>query len=240
MSEQPTTVDIILPVYNEVAVLRQSVEQVLAFVKQHPKYRWHITIADNGSNDGTSVLARELETEYPGQVQALLLTIKGRGIALREAWTRSRADVVSYMDIDLSTDLNHLPELVDMIAEQGCHVAVGTRLAKGSKTRRSFKREVTSRGYVFLINAFFPRLRISDAQCGFKALSREVADTLVPKIENTMWFFDTELLILAHRHGYKICELPVRWDEDPDTKVHIIKTAIEDVKGLIRMRRAKL
>lgn len=236
MSEQRKTVDIILPVYNEVAVLRQSVEQVLAFIEHHPKYQWHITIADNGSNDGTGPLARELEAQYQGKVDALLLTVKGRGLALREAWTRSRADIVCYMDIDLSTDLNHLPELIDLIAEKGCHVAVGSRLARGSQTRRSFKRELTSRGYVFLINLFFPRLRITDAQCGFKALSREAADFLVPRIKNRMWFFDTELLILAHRHGYKICELPVRWEEDPDTKVKIVKTAIEDIRGLLRMR----
>ncbi|MCC7364754.1 MAG: glycosyltransferase family 2 protein [Dehalococcoidia bacterium] len=236
----PTTVDIILPVYNEVAVLRQSVEKVLAFVAGHDKYAWHITIADNGSTDGTGPLARELEAEHPGKVEALLLTIKGRGLALKEAWTRSHADIVCYMDIDLSTDLAHLPQLVDRIAERGCDVAIGTRLAKGSKTRRSLKREITSRGYVFLIRATFPKMKISDAQCGFKALSRKAADDIVPRVENGMWFFDTELLILAHRLGYKICEVPVRWDEDPDTKVHIIKTAIEDIKGLARMRRAKL
>jgi len=228
-------VDVVIPCYNEVAVLRQSVERTLEFLKDHPAYDWRVVIADNGSNDGTGALAQELEAQHP-QVKALLLTIKGRGLALKQAWTSSDADVVSYMDVDLSTDLQHLPQLVGMVADGKCDIAIGTRLARGSKTRRSLKREITSRGYVFLIRLTFPRLRISDAQCGFKALNRKAVEALVPRIENRMWFFDTELLVLAHRNGFRICELPVRWDEDPDTKVNVLSTAMEDIRGLLRMR----
>ncbi|KAA0240266.1 MAG: glycosyltransferase [Dehalococcoidia bacterium] len=229
-------VDVVIPCYNEVAVLRASVERTLTFLEGHPQHDWRVVIADNGSNDGTGALAQELEQEFPGRVRAELLTIKGRGLALKQAWMASDADIVSYMDVDLSTDIEHLPRLIGMVAEEGCDVAIGSRLARGSQTRRSLKREVTSRGYVFLIRATFPRLRITDAQCGFKALDRRVVEEVVPLIENRMWFFDTELLILAHRRGFKICELPVRWDEDPDTKVKIVRTAIEDVRGLLRMR----
>jgi glycosyltransferase involved in cell wall biosynthesis len=228
-------VDVVIPVYNEVAVLRQSVEKTLALFDQQPQYEWRVVIADNGSTDGTGALAAGLAAHHP-QVEAVLLTVKGRGLALREAWLQSPADVVGYMDVDLSTDLAHLPVLIKMVAEGGCDVAIGTRLARGSRTKRSLKREITSRGYVALIRTAFPRLRISDAQCGFKALSRKAARDLVPRIENRMWFFDTELLILAQRHRYRICELPVRWDEDPDTKVHILNTAMEDIRGLLRMR----
>jgi NAD(P)-dependent dehydrogenase (short-subunit alcohol dehydrogenase family) len=138
--------------------------------------------------------------------------------------------------VDLSTDLRHLPELVALVAERGCDVAIGSRLARGAKVKRQLKREVTSRGYVALIRVTFPRLRITDAQCGFKALSRRAVEQTVPHIENRMWFFDTELLILAHQAGLKICELPVHWVEDPDTKVRIVSTAIEDIRGLLRMR----
>lgn len=239
MSESPAssrpTIDVVIPVYNEVKVLEDSVRKTLTLFDSQPQYDWHVLIADNGSNDGTGDLAKRLEAEDP-RVRALLLTIKGRGLALREAWLGSTADVVAYMDVDLSTDLNHLPKLIKMVAEDGCDVAIGSRLAKGSKTDRRLKREITSRGYVFLIRATFPRLRITDAQCGFKALNRKAVQAIVPKIENRMWFFDTELLILAQRHGFKICELPVRWVEDTDTKVHILKTATEDIRGLLRMR----
>ncbi|MGI8925017.1 MAG: glycosyltransferase [Tepidiformaceae bacterium] len=228
-------VDVVIPCYNEVSVLRASVETTVALFERHPQYDWRLVIADNGSNDGTGELARQLEAEFP-RVRALLLTIKGRGLALKEAWTTSDAAVVSYMDVDLSTDIEHLPRLIAMVVEEGCDVAIGTRLARGSKTKRSLKREVTSRGYVWLIRATFPRLRLTDAQCGFKALNRRAVDEVVPSIENRMWFFDTELLILAHKRGLRICELPVRWVEDPDTKVNIAKTAVEDIKGLLRMR----
>jgi glycosyltransferase involved in cell wall biosynthesis len=222
-------------VYNEVTVLRQSVERTLQLFDANPQFDWHCVIADNGSKDGTGALAQTLAAEDP-RVRALLLTIKGRGIALKHAWTTSTADAVAYMDVDLSTDIEHLPRLIAMIVEDECDVAIGTRLAKGSKTDRQIKREITSRGYVFMIRATFPRLKISDAQCGFKALNRKTADTIIPKIENQMWFFDTEMLILAHQAGLRICELPVRWVEDRDTKVHILKTAMEDIRGLARMR----
>jgi glycosyltransferase involved in cell wall biosynthesis len=239
MSTEPAlrkSVDVVIPVYNEVKVLESSVDRTLALFAEHPRFEWRVVVADNGSNDGTSELARRLEAEHPGQVKALVLAIKGRGLALKEAWTTSEADIVSYMDVDLSTDLQHLPQLIDMIASSGCDVAIGSRLARGSKTDRQVKREITSRGYVALIRMTFPRLKITDAQCGFKALSRAAVQAVVPKIENRMWFFDTELLILAHKAGLKICELPVRWVEDKDTKVRIVSTAVEDIRGLARMR----
>jgi len=236
MSDLPRPrVDVVIPVYNEVKVLEQSSLTTLALFDQNPQYDWRLVIADNGSNDGTSELARQLESRDP-RMKALVLTVKGRGLALREAWLSSDADIVSYMDVDLSTDIAHLPELIAMVAERGCDVAIGTRLAKGSKTDRQLKREITSRGYVALIRLTFPRLRISDAQCGFKALNRRAVEAVVPRIENRMWFFDTELLILAHKAKLKICELPVRWVEDKDTKVKIVSTALEDIRGLARMR----
>lgn len=231
----PPRVDVVIPCYNEVAVLRDSVERALARFAAEPRYDWRLVIADNGSDDGTSELARALDAEH-APVRALVLPVKGRGRALREAWLASDADIVSYMDVDLSTDLAHLPELIGMVADGTCDVAIGSRLHRRARTQRSLKREITSRGYVLLIRAFFPRLRVTDAQCGFKALSRRAVEAVAPAIKNDMWFFDTELLILAQRHGLRIRELPVRWVEDPDTKVRIVSTAIEDVRGLLRMR----
>ena len=231
-----TRVDVVIPVYNEVKVLAASVERTLALFAAHPEFAWRLVVADNGSNDGTSELARALEAAHRGQMKALLLTIKGRGLALKAAWTSSDAAIVSYMDVDLSTDLDHLPQLIGMVANGSCDVAIGSRLARGAKTDRQLKREITSRIYVAMIRATFPRLKITDAQCGFKALNRKAVDLIVPKIENRMWFFDTELLILAHQAGLKIRELPVRWVEDRDTKVKIVSTAMEDIRGLLRMR----
>ncbi|WP_343388378.1 glycosyltransferase [Candidatus Amarobacter glycogenicus] len=129
-----TRVDVVIPCYNEVTVLEQSVLTTLALFEQNTQYDWRLVIADNGSNDGTSELARDLDARFE-RVKALVLTVKGRGLALREAWLTSDADIVSYMDVDLSTDINHLPELVTMVAERGCDVAIGSRLAKGPEDR---------------------------------------------------------------------------------------------------------
>ena len=229
------TVDVVIPCYNEVGVLRASVARTLALFEEHPRFDWRLVIADNGSNDGTGELARELEGEHE-PVRAIVLTVKGRGIALREAWLGSDADVVAYMDVDLSTDLAHLPVLVGMVAEEGYDVVSGSRLARGSATTRSLKREVISRCYVLIIRAFFPRLRITDAQCGFKAAGRRAVEAIVPAIEDRAWFFDTELLVRAQQGGWRVGELPVRWVEDRDTKVRIVSTALEDLRGLVRLR----
>ncbi len=233
--EPKPTVDVVIPCLNEVKVLRASVETTLALFARHPYFKWNLVIADNGSTDGTTELAYELEAEYEA-VRALVLPVRGRGLALKESWTTGTADVVAYMDVDLSTDIEHLPELVSLVARGECEISIGSRLAPGAQTHRGFKREFTSRAYISMVRLTFPRLKISDAQCGFKALSRRAVEEVVPKIENRMWFFDTEMLILAQRAGMKICEIPVRWEEDSDTKVKIVSTAWEDIRGLARMR----
>ena len=150
---------------------------------------------------------------------------KGRGRALRAAWLASPADVLSYMDVDLSTDLAAFPPLIEAIASEGYDIAIGSRLARGADIRRSLRREAISRGYNVMIKGLF-FTRFSDAQCGFKAVSRRAVQELVPLIENNEWFFDTELLILAEKAGYRIKEIPVRWLEDPDTRVNVPKTVV--------------
>ncbi len=197
---------------------------------------WGITIADNGSEDATPEVGMALCEKYPG-VRITRLEQRGRGRALKKSWLESDADVRCFMDVDLSTGLDALPGLVNAIAVEGYDVAIGSRLLPQSKVvGRTLKREITSRGYNALIRLMFPSRSFRDAQCGFKAVSRKVAEVVVPYIENTGWFFDTELLLLCLRSGYRIKELPVIWEDDPDTRVRILNTAFEDVKGLFRIR----
>jgi glycosyltransferase involved in cell wall biosynthesis len=198
-------------------------------------YHWSIVIADNGSTDGTQRAALDLCQEF-ATVRYLRLEQRGRGRALRRAWTESAADVVAYMDVDLSTGLEHLRPLVDAIAVQGYHIAIGSRLLPDSRVvDRTLKREITSRGYSLLFRLmFFTPFR--DAQCGFKAVSRLAADDLAPLVQDNGWFFDSELLILAQKCGYRIREVPVHWTDDPDSRVRILRTAWEDVKGLLRLK----
>jgi glycosyltransferase involved in cell wall biosynthesis len=243
------SVDIVIPVYNEEHVLARSVETLRVFLRDNlpaclpsgqagrtgRPHAWRIVIADNASSDGTLAVAQELAAQYPGEVAVVHLPQKGRGRALRAAWLGSDAEVLTYMDVDLSTDLSALPPLVDAIAVEGYDLAIGSRLARGAHTTRSPRRELISRVYNLLIKAIH-FTRFSDAQCGFKAISRQAARDLVPLVKNEEWFFDTELLILAEKGGYRIKEVPVRWVEDPDTRVKIASTMAEDVRGLLRLR----
>lgn len=227
------SVDVALPVYNEERVLSQSVQALREFLKSGFPYCWQLVIVDNASTDHTLEVAKELSANFP-EVRYIHLDVKGRGLALRQAWLSSQADIVSYMDIDLSTNLKHVPPLIEALTK-GYDVAIGSRLMRASRIRRSLRREVLSRGYNLMVRAMF-LTRFSDAQCGFKALTRQAAQALVPLVKDNKWFFDSELLILAEKKGYRIAEIPVEWVEDLDSRVHILRTALDDVKGLIRVR----
>jgi len=229
------TVDLVIPVYNEEHVLAGSVATLLRYLEDHPEHEWRVVVANNASTDATIEVARRLEAETAGKVVALDIGAKGRGIALRVAWLTSPADVVAYMDVDLSTDIEHIPELINPLASGEADVAYGTRLDRRSQTKRSLKREFISRSYVFILRTL-AGLKVSDAQCGFKAMRRDAARAVVPLVKDTQWFFDSELLLIAQKNGYRLREVPVRWDEDPDTRVHIIKTATEDLRGIWRLR----
>lgn len=230
------TVDLVIPVYNEEHVLAGSIERALEYLDGHPEHRWRLVVADNASRDRTLEVARGLEAAHPGRVVVLHVPVKGRGIALRNAWLTSDADVLAYMDVDLSTDLAHLSALVDPIAAGEVDVSYGTRLHKDSQTNRGFKREFISRSYVFILRTI-AGLRVTDAQCGFKAMSREAARSLIPLVRDNAWFFDSELLLVAQENGYRLREVPVRWEEDTDTRVHIVKTATDDLRGIWRLKR---
>jgi len=228
------TVDVVIPVLNEAHVLEKSVEAVRRFLIENLPYQWRVVIVENGSIDGTKEVAERLSAIYPN-VGFLHLREKGRGRALRYAWTQSRADIVCYTDVDLSTGLAALPRLVSAIVDEGYDIAIGSRLMKDSHTVRSMQREVISRAYnLFLKAVLFTSF--TDAQCGFKAVSREVVDCIIPQIKDQSWFFDTELLVLAEHHGYRIKDIPVIWIEDDDSRVKILRTALEDIKGVFRLR----
>jgi glycosyltransferase involved in cell wall biosynthesis len=234
--ENKPLVEIVIPVYNEEAALEKSVKQLYQFLKQDFPYRWQITIADNASKDRTWEIARQLTVALP-EVKAIHLDQKGRGRALRQAWSNSEAEVVAYMDVDLSTGLEAFLPLVTPLVEGRNSIAIGSRLARGSQVTRQWKRELISRCYNLMIKTVFLN-HFSDAQCGFKAITTKTACQLLPLIENNEWFFDTEMLLLAEHNGMVIHEVAVTWVEDLDSRVHITKTVKEDLKGLCRMRKS--
>jgi glycosyltransferase involved in cell wall biosynthesis len=235
MGEGRKRVDVVIPVYNEQHVLAASVRTLASFLEDHLPYDWRIVVADNASTDETLRVANELAAAMPN-VEVLHLDQKGRGRALSAAWRASDADVVGYMDVDLSTNLQAFLPLVAHVVDGPYDVAIGSRLMRGARVTRQWKREIISRIYNLIIKAMFPRRGFSDAQCGFKAVSRRAADHLLPIVEDTAWFFDSELLLRAEQHGYRIAEVPVEWIEDLDSRVNIVDTALEDLRGLLRVR----
>src|SRR2546422_1476100 len=226
-------VDIAIPVYNEERDLEPNIRRLRAYLDTRFPFSARITVIDNASTDGTWDIARALALELPG-VRAQRLREKGRGRAVRHAWLGSYAASVAYMDIDLSTDLDALLPLIAPLVSGHSDVAIGSRLAPGARVARGFKRQVISRGYNLLLHVVLGT-RVRDAQCGFKAVRADAARRLLPDVVDEAWFFDTELLVRAQRAGLRIHEVPVDWTDDPDSRVEIIPTAIEDLRDVWRL-----
>jgi putative flippase GtrA len=229
-------IDVVVPVHDEEADLEPCLRRLHSHLSTQLPYPFRITVAENASTDGTVAVARRVAAELPG-IEVLVLPEPGRGRALRTAWLASPAPVLVYMDVDLSTDLAALLPLVAPLISGHSDLAIGTRLAPSSRVVRGAKREVISRGYNLLLRGSLAT-RLSDAQCGFKAIRADVAARLLPLVEDTGWFFDTELLVLAERSGLRIHEVPVDWIDDPDSRVDIVATATADLAGIARMLRA--
>jgi putative flippase GtrA len=229
----PPQVEIVVPVYNEERVLRYSIKRLHRYLSESFPFTWSIVIADNASTDGTAEEARRLTLELQA-VSVIRLPEKGRGRALRAAWSATDAEVACYMDVDLSTDLRALLPLVAPLVSGHSELAIGTRLAKGARVERGAKRELISRAYNRILHTTL-RTRFSDAQCGFKAARTDALRELLPDVRDNEWFFDTELLVLAQRRGLRVHEVPVDWVDDPDSRVAIVSTAVQDLRGVARL-----
>jgi putative flippase GtrA len=233
MAMRVLQVDIVVPVRNEEGDLAPSVRRLVSYLREDFPFTARVTIADNGSTDGTWAIADRLARDFD-DVRAVRIEQPGRGRALRAVWSQSDAEVLAYMDVDLSTDLNALLPLVAPLLSGHSDMAIGTRLARGSRVIRGPKRELISRCYNLLLHACMGA-RFSDAQCGFKAIRREQARALLPLTQDTGWFFDTELLVLAERAGLRIHEIPVDWIDDLDSRVDVVATALADLRGMVRL-----
>jgi putative flippase GtrA len=230
-------VEVVVPVYNEAEGLEASITALRRYLDESFPFRTVVTIADNGSTDGTALVAQRLAANLRG-VQAMILTRKGRGYALRTAWSASHAEVVAYMDVDLSTSLPALLPMIGAVLSGHSDIAIGTRLARGSRVVRGPKRELISRAYSHIVRLAL-RSRLSDFQCGFKAIRRERALEILPLVDDNEWFFDTELLVTAERLGVRITETPVEWTDDPNSSVDIVTTAANDLRGIWRIAHGK-
>lgn len=233
------TVEITIPVYNEEVELEKHISRLADFCKKNlALYSWHITIADNASTDNTPIIAATI-AKKDKQISLYRLEQKGRGRAVKQVWSESHADFCVYMDLDLSTDLVHLPQLLSLL-QQGFDIVIGSRLAKGAQVEgRSFIREITSRALNFFFIQLFFQTHFNDAQCGFKGVTKKVVENLIHKIEDNGWFFDGELLIVGEKSGYKIEEIPVHWIDNPGSTVRLISTISGDLKVMWRLLTTK-
>ncbi len=233
------SVEITIPVFNEQQELEKHIEILHEFCqKDLTGYDWHITIADNASTDNTPIIAANLAKKYP-RISHFRLEQKGRGRAVKRVWSERQADFSCYMDLDLSTDLRHLQKLLESL-QNGYDIAIGSRLAKGAKVEgRSLLRETISRSLNFLFIQMFFRTHFSDAQCGFKAVTKQVINDLIPYILDNDWFFDGELLIVGEKSGYKIYEEPVHWVDNPGSTVRLYSTITGDIKVMLRLLKTK-
>lgn len=233
------SVEITVPVYNEEKELEENILTLKEFCVKHLKdYNWRITITDNASNDNTPIIGTKLARNI-SNIRYLRIDQKGRGRAVKRAWSESDSDLCAYMDLDLSTDLVHLPKILKAL-ENGFDIAIGSRLIKGAKVEgRTILREIISRTLNFFFIQFFFQTHFSDAQCGFKAVNRKVVNDLIPKILDNDWFFDGELLIVGEKSGFKIYEEPIHWVDNPGSTVRLYSTIIGDIKVIWRLLRAR-
>lgn len=228
------TLTVVVPVYNEEIDLPKNLPKLVSFLNQKmAKYDWEIVIADNASTDQTPEIGRKI-AQQNSKIKYLRLPQKGRGRALKTAWGKSKSEFLSYMDIDLSSDLEYFPKLIESL-ENGNDIAIGSRLARGAKVYgRPILREIMSRGYSFLFRMLF-WTSFKDAQCGFKAVKKEAAIQVLKQVQDDGWFFDSEFLIIAEKSGLKITEVPIVWRDDPASTVKVAKTAWGDIGGLFRL-----
>jgi glycosyltransferase involved in cell wall biosynthesis len=238
----PLTVDIAIPVLNEEKDLTPNIEKVLTFLRELAlgDFRVQLVIADNGSIDQTPAIGKALALRHPEHVRYVRLEQKGVGRALKRVWNESSADIVGYFDVDLATDLNHLPQALEACSRQGADLVYGTRLHRQSVVRgRTLKREITSRVFNTLVR-FYLGTRFSDGMCGFKFLRRAILGSLQQAgAVSDGWFFSTELLATAEWMGYRLYELPVRWTDSSDSRVKIVRLSLQYLEAMRVLKKKK-
>ncbi|MBN2407390.1 MAG: glycosyltransferase [Elusimicrobia bacterium] len=235
MGKNRPKIDIVIPAYNEEKILKRNMETLAGYLEEHMPGQCSIIIVDNASRDNTGRIASELSSLF-GNITCTARKSRGRGGAIREAWSKSTADVMCYMDADLSTGLDILGEAVDSLSGGGYDLAVASRLKEGARVKRSVFRSFISRRYNSILRFIFRNRQFSDAQCGFKAANRKAVEQVVPQVRDNKWFFDTELLVLSEIGGLRIRDIPADWNERVDTRVNILSTIFEDIYNIIRLR----
>jgi len=217
-------VSLVFPAYNEVTELVRAVTVADTELSKITS-SYEIIVAEDGSIDGTDELARRLSQTNRNVRHIHSDKRLGRGRALTRAFRESKGEILTYMDVDLSTSMSALRPLIDSIKE-GWDICTGSRRIKGSLVKRSRTRKLSSWTYNSMIRILFDT-SVNDHQCGFKAFNRHSLFAILGEVEDTHWFWDTEVLAIASHRGYKIKEIPITWVEDRGTTVNLFVDSVK-------------
>ena len=218
-------INIIFPVLNERLRLENGIRGTINFLEQIGFEDYRITIVDNGSEDETPQIAEKLCGEYP-KLSYERINVRGVGAAFRRGIALNECEIVGYMDIDLSANIKHLGEAIEIFQKDSSVQYInGSRFARESDTKgRKWYRKVTSKGLLILLKLFLG-MKCTDAICGFTFMRRAVAEELVAaSSQDNGWFYMIEVLLRAEKRGIHVLDYPVEWQEDYNTTVKIFKT----------------
>ena len=225
---------IVIPAYNEEKILENNISKIYSFfTKQLKRYDWKIIISDNDSKDDTLKIAQNISKKLK-RVSFVHMNKRPKSLSIKKVWLSEDADIYSYMDADLSTDIKHFPELIQSLGE-GYDIAIGSR-TKELRRNRSIKREVMSQTLIFILRNLFS-IKLTDFQCGFKAINRKTKDNIIPKMKALKHgFMDTEMIIVATKKGYKIKSIPVNWQDLRESKIQTFQDVIDTSKNIFRIK----
>lgn len=233
-------IEITIPVLNEEPSLDEKIRELNGFLDNnlHSYGDIKIIIADNGSTDRTQIISQSLAQELC-RVEYIRLDRRGVGLALKSSWKKSTADIIGYMDLDLATDLTSLQPALNKLLSNEADIVTGSRLKKGATVvGRSALRNFTSVSFNKIVRVVFGT-SFSDGMCGFKFLKRKIFNHIVSNgAASDGWFFATEVLVVGEYLKYRVYDLPVKWTDDPNSKVKVLKLAIEYLRQILRLKRA--
>jgi len=228
---------LLIPIYNESERIRPNIDRVLEYLKTNFR-DFELVIVDDGSTDGSQAGIRDIAKDNAHVHLHHYQNGPSRRENLAESMKRSRGEVIAFMDLDLSSNLETFKELTDSI-EKGSDIAIGSRY-KGIAAERSIGRLVISVLYNFFVKTMF-NSKIKDHQCGFKAFKRDAAQKLVEECGYDTsfergWAWDAEMLIRAQRHGMSIAEIPIKWRDSGKSSFEL-KRELKIIRYLLRLRR---
>lgn len=235
MRQDPIDISVVLPVYNEEVTLKRTIDTVSAHLGSL-ELDSEIIVVDNLSDDRTLDVAVECARRDRSIVVLHNSHKHGKGWAVRTGMMHARGRMRFFMDADLSTPVGEMSSLIEEL-EKGADVAIGSRRLEGSAILKAqpWIRVAAGQVYNLLVRLlFYPSCR--DSQCGFKAFTARAAEALFPLQKVTGFGFDIELLHLARKRGLAVAQVPVRWRDERESRVSLLRDVPSMLRDLARVR----